>query len=504
MTADHHPPISGMDSNIRRGLVLAGGGMRVAYQAGAVKALYDEGLRFSFADATSGGTFNLAALLSGLTPDELCQRWRTLSPKRFVSFASFWDYLHVFNLPGLGTTKGFEKHVYPKLGVDLEKIRHATGIEAYFNVCRFDDKTVQSLPHDQLDLPRLIAAASLPIFMPAIQHQGHTWTDAVWIDDANLLNCVKRGAHQIWLIWCIGNSPVYKNGAFNQYVHMIEMSAAGALNRDLETIAEINARIAKGETVYGNDQPIEVFVVKPEIPIPLDPDYYFGRIDGATLIDMGYRDARRALSMMTPSPLNEKATMMQKAETGISFRETMSGNVTLDPSATPNPEALALNATIHIDDIKAFVADPQHKAGLTGHIDYAPMGFAMPSESGVFGLFTPSGDPALTYMIYELGFRHNNQPYYLAGKKHVRIGPLWKLWKETTTLYVTLHSGSDDKGPVIGTGVLSLGVSQLLKLLLTLHATDANSTAQNVGAVWRFFRFFAKELLRTYIFHRPL
>ena len=40
----------------RRALILPGGGMRVAYQAGAVKALYDSGLRFSFADGASGGT----------------------------------------------------------------------------------------------------------------------------------------------------------------------------------------------------------------------------------------------------------------------------------------------------------------------------------------------------------------------------------------------------------------------------------------------------------------
>ena len=54
----------------RRSLILAGGGMRVAYQAGVFKALGEFGLRFAHGDGTSGGTMNLAMMLSGLSPDD--------------------------------------------------------------------------------------------------------------------------------------------------------------------------------------------------------------------------------------------------------------------------------------------------------------------------------------------------------------------------------------------------------------------------------------------------
>jgi hypothetical protein len=102
-------------------------------------------------------------------------------------------------------------------------------------------------------------------------------------------------------------------------------------------------------------------------------------------------------------------------------------------------------------------------------------------------------------MVYELGFRHQRKSYYLAGKKHVRIGAPWKLWHETTTLYTTLHEGSDANGAIVGAGVLSLGVADLLRLLATLHATNAPSSGRAAGAVWHFFRFFSAELLRTYV-----
>ena len=42
-------------------------------------------------------------------------------------------------------------------------------------------------------------------------------------------------------------------------------------------------------------RPVRLHVIKPQHPIPLDPAYYLGRIDAATLIDLGYQDACRYL-----------------------------------------------------------------------------------------------------------------------------------------------------------------------------------------------------------------
>ena len=193
--------------------------------------------------------------------------------------------------------------------------------------------------------------------------------------------------------------------------------------------------------------------------------------------------------------------------TGITFRETMAGGFALgttDPEIGAKSAAqLAMHATIQIHDIDTFIADPQHQARLTGTIDFAPMATGMLATSGVFGLFSPSGDPALTYMVYELGFAHGGQHWYLAGKKHVKLGSPLRLWGETTTLYTTLHQGTDASGPVKGAGVLALGVVELLKLLTTLEATDSDSFLESATAKAKFFRFFSSELTRTYVTHQP-
>lgn len=193
--------------------------------------------------------------------------------------------------------------------------------------------------------------------------------------------------------------------------------------------------------------------------------------------------------------------------TGITFRETMAGGFSLgatDPEAgAQGLDTLAMHATIRIRDIDAFIADPQHKAELTGTIDFAPLGQGLVADSGVFGLFSPSGDPALTYMVYELGFEHGGKRHYLAGKKHVKLGSPLRLWGETTTLYTTLHQGRDAGGRVIGAGVLSLGVIELFKLLGTLEATDSDGFLESASAKAKFFRFFSSELTRTYVLHKP-
>jgi hypothetical protein len=112
----------------KRSLILAGGGMRVAYQAGVLQALAEAGLCFHHADGTSGGTMNLAMLFSGLSPPEMIDRWRSLDPKDFAGFMPLADYLRGPNLPAMGSADGVVNKVFPHLGIDVARINDAAGI----------------------------------------------------------------------------------------------------------------------------------------------------------------------------------------------------------------------------------------------------------------------------------------------------------------------------------------------------------------------------------------
>ena len=80
-----------MKHTTKRSLVLAGGGMRVAWQAGVVKALTEEGLEFQHVDGTSGGILTAGMMLSGVSPDEMCTRWSGVDVKDFGSALPLGD-----------------------------------------------------------------------------------------------------------------------------------------------------------------------------------------------------------------------------------------------------------------------------------------------------------------------------------------------------------------------------------------------------------------------------
>jgi predicted acylesterase/phospholipase RssA len=501
----------GDDASPKRSLILAGGGMRVAYQAGVIRALLESGLTFAHADGTSGGTINLAMMLSGLSPAEMCDRWRTLDVHDFGSLMPLRQYLNVPNMMGMGSADGIINEVFPHLGIDISRVNAIEGVGGTFNVCNYSRKVSEVITHDQIDLDLLVAGISLPILMPPVQIGNDFYVDSVWIRDANLMEAVRRGADELWVVWCIGNIGVYKGGAFNQYVHMIEISANGALFGEFDQINEINGRILKGETPFGHTRPIRLHLIKPRYPLPLDPDYFLGLIDGATLIAMGYADASRYLKEIKPEglPLRPETTQMQNPTLGITFRETMAGGFTLgetDPEAGSEKgkragSILAMHSTITIQDLNRFISDPDHLGQLNGTIDFPAFGENTPATTGVFNLFLPVDQPGLKLMVYEMGFINNGQPYYLAGKKEVRTDPIFDMWKETTTLYTQLHQGGDKSGPVVGAGILTLGPLDLMKMVSTMHPLNATGPAEEVEAMTEFGRFFMGELWDSYVKH---
>lgn len=495
----------------KRALILPGGGLRLSYAAGALEEIFKHDLKFQHMDGTSGGSLNLAMLFSGLSIDDICERWRTLNMLDTISFMPLKDILKVKDFKGASSSQGFREQVYPHLGINFEKIRAAEGVQGTFNVCNFSNKMNEVIEHQDMTEDFLIAGMSLPGTLPPVIINDIAYLDSGFIQDANLMEAVKRGANELWLIWIMGNVPRYRGGALNIYVQMLEMSANGALQKELEQIKHINSRIMQGEQVYGHQQPITLHLIKPEHPLPLDSALYLGEISHATLIEMGRSDARAYFNNMKPEgvPFEPYVTKMTELNPGIKFKETMAGGFSLD--ATDPEEGsnlgkqagteLAMHAQVAIDDIDKFVAQRDHSANLTGTVDFPPMGMGIAANTGVFNLFYPTEDPKLKLMVYELGFEHQGESFYLAGKKKVRDESIIDLWPGTTTLYTQLHKGVDKSGPVVGAGILTLGVTDLLKLVSTIEVIHTSSGTDKLKTIGTFGKFFMGELWDSYVKH---
>ena len=105
-------------------------------------------------------------------------------------------------------------------------------------------------------------------------------------------------------------------------------------------------------------------------------------------------------------------------------------------------------------------------------------------------------------MVYELAFEHEGKGFYMAGRKEVRDAAPTDMWKATTTLYTQLHEGTDKEGPVVGAGIISLGVKELMALVSTMRVTNAESHKQEAETVMKFGQFFMGDLWDTYVKHR--
>lgn len=198
---------------------------------------------------------------------------------------------------------------------------------------------------------------------------------------------------------------------------------------------------------------------------------------------------------------------MVQTATGIGFNETMSGGVRLGESDFRSGEQkarlagdiLAMHARVDIPDMERFIHDPEHAGELAGSIDYPPFGNAIPSHHGRFNLFSPAGQPDTKLMIYEMGFMLHGEPCYLAGRKLVRDEPGLDMWSDTTTLYTRLHHGEDASGEIMGAGILTLGMKELVSLLASMEVTGGDGVKDKALTLARFGHFFLGQLWDSYV-----
>lgn len=175
-----------------------------------------------------------------------------------------------------------------------------------------------------------------------------------------------------------------------------------------------------------------------------------------------------------------------------------------DPEAGAHAGAAAghrliLQARVVIDDVGRFVDDPRHQGGLESVVSFAPLGTGLAAHGGHVRLFTPTADPDLKRMEYRALFTCEGRTYCLDGAKEVRRGSVLRGWAATTTLPCRLHDGDDERGAAVGAGVLHLTPLAFLVQLASFRTLHAATLTAGLQARARFLRFFAGELIDSYV-----
>lgn len=195
---------------------------------------------------------------------------------------------------------------------------------------------------------------------------------------------------------------------------------------------------------------------------------------------------------------------------GIQFTETMRGHIW--PEVTDDHRAAAARGktadspmsftlTIVSDDLDAMLADPAHEARMVGTVNAPALSpDPLTVTEGVFNLFVDDPDRAGgRLMRYRMKLSsEEGTHYHFTGFKSIRNDPGLDVWADTTTLYVTVHKGDTDGGPVVAKGILTISPKDFAVQLTTMEVTNAAGVAERLEATTRFGRFFAGSLFDVY------
>jgi predicted acylesterase/phospholipase RssA len=492
----------------KRSLVLAGGGLKVAFQAGVLQVWLDEaGLTFDHADGASGGCFNLAMYCQGLSGTAIADNWRTLDPFLPVS-VNIDEAWRVGQAASLFTHDNLRARVFPFWGIDWAKINASPRVGT-FTLFNFSKKQLEVVTQDRIDEDRLVSAVSLPMWFPPVVIQGDTYIDAVFICDANVEEAIRRGADEIWAIWTVSTKDEWRPGFVNQYFQIIETTADTNFFGIWRRIQHSNDRIAAGQPgEFGRR--IELKLLQAEVPL-----HYLINLSGDRMteaVNLGVQMAREwcaqnSVPLPNPGPAIPPTPGAPQAR--LQFTEEMSGFVGAGATQYADGEArgkannqrLLAHFTIDVADVDAFIANPQHEASLSGWIESPIVGGRAVVEKGTFNLLVTNQAPERKEMKYRvLCRRANGTRFTLSGFKMVESNR--DVWTATTTLMTSLYegelpAGGENAAVIIGRGIIRIGLVDFLQQMTTFRV-EGPSLAARTQAMTRFGGLFLGKLWDVY------
>lgn len=491
----------GQERRPRRSLILAGGGVKVAFQAGVLQVLLDEaeGLEFDHVDGASGGSFNLAMLCAGLTGRQIADNWRSFRPLGIVQPNP--RFLVGESIARLGRLRD---RIFADWGLDFQSIRESP-LEATFNVYDFSRHELLVLGPGDMTPDLLVACVSLPMWFPPVRQGEDMLIDPVYITDANLDEAIRRGADELWVIWTVSRRARWRRGFVNHYFQVIETAAYGQFKRTLERIEQSNDALAAGRHAE-YDRPITVRTLYAEVPLHYLINVSSRRFKDA--VEQGVRAGRQWCHELG-IPLRPPPEAAAADALTVSFTEEMAGAVALgeqDPEAgyrraQQDAEPAMFHLTIESEDVERMLADPEHEAPARGWLEAPALGGRLPVEQGRFNLFVDVGGRRRKEMRYRLFFRDSaGHELTLAGVKHVRDDPGADAWADTTTLYVQLlagHVAEGEDAPVVGAGILRISPAAFARQLTTFRGGGPGLLG-GPRAVLRFGWAFAGDLVTVY------
>jgi len=145
-----------------------------------------------------------------------------------------------------------------------------------------------------------------------------------------------------------------------------------------------------------------------------------------------------------------------------------------------------------MEDIAAYVRDPEHRAKMSGSFHWEPVG-AVEMREGEFQLYVRNAETGIREMRYRFGFDGpGGEPLTFVGVKWMRPKGRVNTWSPSTTLYSRVERAD---GSVAWCGILSIGLKETLRLFRSVRPVGTADRREGRRAVRAFNSFFVREQL---------
>lgn len=276
-------------------LVLAGGSVKGAFQAGVIKALFEKGYRPDAIYGVSAGSLNAAYLVN-----QFGQQVNSGSPIDYPQAAQdLWDFwerritrpeclskpFNIFQLGWTALTKRFKGLVDTSPLRDLlqdvlqDRNLHASPVGLKVGAVNIIEGAMHYVdPSFENFQDYLMASSAVPILMPVVKIQGEkrkSYLDGGLRDVAPVQKAMNDGAKEIVVIAC--HTEMIEGGDFDSgdllalVDRVMDIAVNEILNADL--------RVARPD--------VQIKIIRPSQPLSIDIQR-FTKMDIRRMLEMGY------------------------------------------------------------------------------------------------------------------------------------------------------------------------------------------------------------------------
>lgn len=196
---------------------------------------------------------------------------------------------------------------------------------------------------------------------------------------------------------------------------------------------------------------------------------------------------------------------------GVQFTETMKGFWSSNEkddfqkgadAGKDSGSSFEFTLTVISSNVDEIVGTVGHTAKLAGIVKAPSLSDkSLTVSDGVFNLFVDDTAAAPTKLMkYSMVLNtEEGKQYFFYGYKVVRDDKGFDMWKDTCTLFVTIHETADEQSPVLGKGILVIETKDFMTQMTTMQVLNATSKLQELEVMTKFGKYFSGSLFDIYI-----